>query len=94
MLSLPAANWLRLLAWLGLGLCIYFFYGRHHSILGKELRGELAAHGGFAGRNAPGRGATMSTAATPHEGPTAGEPAPAFSRSSGCSTPPCSSPAP
>jgi APA family basic amino acid/polyamine antiporter len=45
MFSLPAANWLRLLAWLLIGLCIYFFYGRHHSILGKELRGELAAHG-------------------------------------------------
>src|SRR5206468_12689353 len=31
MFSLPAANWLRLFAWLALGLCIYFFYGRHHS---------------------------------------------------------------
>jgi basic amino acid/polyamine antiporter, APA family len=45
MLSLPAANWWRLFAWLALGLIIYFGYGRHHSILGKELRGELAAHG-------------------------------------------------
>jgi amino acid transporter len=45
MLSLPAANWLRLIGWLVLGLCIYFFYGRHHSILGKELRGEIATHG-------------------------------------------------
>ena len=43
MLSLPAANWWRLFAWLGLGLVIYFFYGRHHSILGKELRGEIIA---------------------------------------------------
>jgi amino acid transporter len=41
MLSLPAANWLRLFGWLALGLCIYFLYGRHHSLLGKELRGEL-----------------------------------------------------
>jgi APA family basic amino acid/polyamine antiporter len=45
MFSLPAANWWRLIAWLALGLCIYFTYGRHHSLLGKELRGELAAHG-------------------------------------------------
>ena len=35
----------RICAWLGIGLCIYFFYGRHHSILGKELRGEIATHG-------------------------------------------------
>jgi len=45
MFSLPAANWYRLLAWLALGLCIYFFYGRHHSTLGLELRGEIASHG-------------------------------------------------
>jgi len=44
MLSLPAANWWRLFAWLLIGLCIYFFYGRHHSLLGKELRGEIT-HG-------------------------------------------------
>jgi APA family basic amino acid/polyamine antiporter len=45
MFSLPAANWYRLFGWLAIGLCIYFGYGRYHSILGKELRGELAAHG-------------------------------------------------
>jgi amino acid transporter len=45
MLSLPASNWWRLFAWLALGLAIYFFYGRHHSILGKELRGEISTHG-------------------------------------------------
>lgn len=45
MFSLPAANWWRLFAWLGLGLVIYFFYGRHHSVLGQSLRGELARHG-------------------------------------------------
>jgi basic amino acid/polyamine antiporter, APA family len=45
MLSLPPANWYRLLAWLALGLLIYFLYGRRHSLLGKELRGELATHG-------------------------------------------------
>jgi basic amino acid/polyamine antiporter, APA family len=45
MLSLPAANWWRLFAWLALGLILYFTYGRHHSILGKELRGEISTHG-------------------------------------------------
>jgi APA family basic amino acid/polyamine antiporter len=45
MLSLPAANWWRLIAWLVLGLCIYFLYGRHHSLLGQELRAEISKHG-------------------------------------------------
>jgi amino acid transporter len=45
MLSLPAANWLRLFIWLAIGLCIYFLYGRHHSILGKELQAEISQHG-------------------------------------------------
>jgi basic amino acid/polyamine antiporter, APA family len=45
MLSLPADNWLRLFGWLALGLAIYWFYGRHHSILGHELKTELAKHG-------------------------------------------------
>ncbi|HAF94733.1 MAG: amino acid permease [Elusimicrobia bacterium GWF2_52_66] len=40
MASLPAANWWRLFAWLGIGLVIYFAYSRKHSFLGKELRGE------------------------------------------------------
>jgi APA family basic amino acid/polyamine antiporter len=29
-------NWLRLLVWLVIGLCVYFLYGRHHSILHIE----------------------------------------------------------
>ncbi len=49
MLSLPADNWYRLFAWLGLGLLIYIFYGRHHSILGKELQLEIAKHGASPG---------------------------------------------
>ena len=36
MLSLPAANWWRLVVWLGLGLVIYFAYSRHHSVMAKE----------------------------------------------------------
>lgn len=50
MLSLPAANWMRLLVWLLLGLVIYWFYGRHHSLLGQQLkaaalRNEISEHG-------------------------------------------------
>jgi basic amino acid/polyamine antiporter, APA family len=33
MASLPADTWLRLLVWLGLGLAIYFTYGRRHARL-------------------------------------------------------------
>ena len=36
MFSLPAENWLRLFVWLAIGFIIYFFYGRHHSILMKH----------------------------------------------------------
>jgi APA family basic amino acid/polyamine antiporter len=45
MFSLPAGNWARLGGWLIIGLTIYFTYGRHHSILGQELRGEISTHG-------------------------------------------------
>ena len=33
MFSLPSENWLRLFVWLGIGLVIYFSYGRKHSKL-------------------------------------------------------------
>jgi len=36
MLSLPAANWYRLVIWLGIGLVIYFSYSRHHSVMRKR----------------------------------------------------------
>jgi APA family basic amino acid/polyamine antiporter len=45
MASLPRETWLRLLVWLAVGLSIYVFYGRHHSHLGKALRGEISRHG-------------------------------------------------
>ncbi len=40
MLSLPAANWTRLFAWLAIGLLVYFLYSRRHSLVGKRMRGE------------------------------------------------------
>jgi APA family basic amino acid/polyamine antiporter len=43
MLALPLDTWLRLLAWLAIGMVVYFKYGRHHS----RVRREAAA--GYAG---------------------------------------------
>jgi APA family basic amino acid/polyamine antiporter len=40
MFSLPAANWLRLLLWLLLGLVIYFLYGRNHSVMARYNAGK------------------------------------------------------
>ncbi len=45
MFHLGWPNWIRLGVWLVVGLCIYLTYGRWHSKLGKELRGEIAHHG-------------------------------------------------
>jgi basic amino acid/polyamine antiporter, APA family len=36
MYSLPTDTWLRLIAWTTVGLLIYFFYGRNHSVLRKQ----------------------------------------------------------
>ncbi len=36
MFSLPSENWLRLFIWLGIGLAIYFLYGRKRSVLAKR----------------------------------------------------------
>ncbi len=57
MFHLGRDTWLRLVGWLAIGLLIYLFYGRRHSHLGKELRGEIARHG-------------VSPAGMPLEGPT------------------------
>jgi APA family basic amino acid/polyamine antiporter len=41
MLTLPGDTWIRLIVWLLIGFVIYFGYGRRHSVLQRELRGEL-----------------------------------------------------
>jgi len=38
MVSLPFDTWLRLIVWAILGVCVYFFYGRHHSRLRAMAR--------------------------------------------------------
>ncbi len=35
-LSLPLDTWLRLIIWMLVGICVYYFYGRHHSVARKE----------------------------------------------------------
>ncbi|HKP85621.1 MAG TPA: amino acid permease [Blastocatellia bacterium] len=45
MFSLPAANWVRLIGWLLIGLVIYFTYSRHHSFMKRYLAHEISAHG-------------------------------------------------
>ena len=40
MLTLPGDTWIRLLVWLLIGFVIYFGYGRRHSVLQRELRGD------------------------------------------------------
>jgi APA family basic amino acid/polyamine antiporter len=45
MFSLPVANWWRLFVWLGIGLLIYFGYGRKHSVMTEHILREVATHG-------------------------------------------------
>jgi basic amino acid/polyamine antiporter, APA family len=40
MFALPAENWVRLVVWLGLGMLIYFGYGRKHSVMARIAAGE------------------------------------------------------
>ncbi len=46
MFSLPPENWLRLFIWLAIGLVIYFFYGRRHSVMSKQVAHEITKPGG------------------------------------------------
>jgi APA family basic amino acid/polyamine antiporter len=36
MVSLPLLTWIRFFVWLAIGLAIYVFYGRSHSVLGRQ----------------------------------------------------------
>ena len=45
MFSLPTENWYRLFIWMAIGLVIYFFYGRKHSVMSVNLEKEIAEHG-------------------------------------------------
>jgi basic amino acid/polyamine antiporter, APA family len=40
MFGLPGDTWLRLAIWLIAGLVIYFFHGRHHSLLARQEGAE------------------------------------------------------
>jgi APA family basic amino acid/polyamine antiporter len=43
MAYLPVVTWIRFVVWLGLGLCVYFFYGIRHSRLGRANEAPQAA---------------------------------------------------
>jgi len=45
MFSLPAENWLRLFVWLVIGLMVYVFYGRHHSVMARSRAAEAGKPG-------------------------------------------------
>jgi len=36
MIGLPLDTWLRLVIWMAVGLAVYFFYGRKHSVLRRK----------------------------------------------------------
>ncbi|QFU86320.1 APC family permease [Amycolatopsis sp. YIM 10] len=38
MLNLTVLTWLRFLAWMALGVVVYFVYSRRHSLLGKQIK--------------------------------------------------------
>lgn len=38
MIGLPLDTWLRLIAWMAIGVVVYFVYSRHHSVAQKEAR--------------------------------------------------------
>ena len=45
MFSLPWENWARLFVWMAIGLLVYIFYGRKHSVMAEHTMKEIAAHG-------------------------------------------------
>jgi APA family basic amino acid/polyamine antiporter len=54
MVGLPGGTWLRLIIWMATGLCVYFGYGRRHSVLQSRERGrELEQAAAPAGESSP-----------------------------------------
>ena len=54
MFSLPEENWFRLFGWLIIGLVIYYFYGRKHSIMHKMIEsGEIDNYTGINNKVSP-----------------------------------------
>lgn len=49
--SLGPDTWIRFVAWLGLGLVVYFLYGRRHSLMAREEGGVGADTSGSTGSN-------------------------------------------
>ncbi len=47
MSRLPIEAWERLIAWLAIGLAIYFFYGRRHSVAGRRASGSHSPEAGI-----------------------------------------------
>jgi APA family basic amino acid/polyamine antiporter len=45
MFALPLDTWIRLFVWLAVGLGIYYFYGRHRSVMSRYLSREITSHG-------------------------------------------------
>lgn len=42
MLNLTGLTWVRFLVWMALGLLVYFFYGRRHSVVGRRMADVVA----------------------------------------------------
>jgi len=68
MFSLPAENWYRLIIWLVIGLFIYFFYGKNHSVMShraEHTRHEISTHGLAGGQPVADPDAPPSSQAAP-----------------------------
>ncbi|MGH6962700.1 MAG: APC family permease, partial [Dongiaceae bacterium] len=72
MLSLPTANWWRLIGWMAIGLVIYFAYSRHRTVMTLATAEELARYGASPGETIDK--AVRGTDPDAHRGPGSGRP--------------------